>query len=178
MMRLHCWTHSVGFVSHELPLCEATVLMGAELLKRLILPPPRGWAVNIWEGVRLEGIPKVWWVWVHACVWGIMTLFEDWGVPSRASFSPGASIQNSFFSNSFYSQDPPPHLHNSSIWLQLSPKASGENGPDTRQRVSTPKWRPGWTGEQNKKGDVAKKINTGLAFLEHTWGGFSPGKFK
>ena len=30
--------HSVGFVSHELPLCEAVVLMGAELLKRLIIP--------------------------------------------------------------------------------------------------------------------------------------------
>ena len=31
-------TMDVGFVSHELPLCEAMVLMGAELLKRLIIP--------------------------------------------------------------------------------------------------------------------------------------------
>lgn len=161
MMRLHCWMHSVGFVSHELPLCEAMVLMGAELLKRLIIPWPWGWAVNVWEGVRVESIPKVWWVWVHACVWGIVTLFEDCRSSQQGILLTRSQHSEFFLLQQFCSQDSPPsvtHLFNYSCpqkpqvkmgqtqgrgWaLQNEDQGGRENG--TRRGMLPRRWTLAW----------------------------------
>lgn len=143
---------------------------GSWTAERLIIPWPLGVSGQCMGRCEGWGHPKVWWVWVHACVWGIVTLFGGlWEFPAGHPSHQGASIQNCFFSNSSVLKIPSSVTHPSDYSCPQKPQV--KMGQMQGERASTPKWRPGWTREWNKKGNAAKKM-TLLAFLNTLEGAF------